>query len=248
MELEIQGKGKTVVLIHGFLESSSMWDAFTKSSTHEYRFINVTLPVHGGEKEWSEHLSIQQVAKKQYESLKVFNPEWIIGHSLGGYLALELLLLFNNTRVVLLNSNYWVDSETKKLERERVVKVVKKNYSFFLNQAIPNLFMDSKKETCATDILDLINQASMFDKKSVVHVLRAMKNRRDFSKKIKKNKERVYFVVGENDPLLKKEDYELRIMSFFEDNYLITLQDTGHMSMMENPSLTIRYLKSILEN
>ena len=42
-----QGKGTAVVLLHGFLENQSMWDAFVPEFSKKYRVITIDLLGHG---------------------------------------------------------------------------------------------------------------------------------------------------------------------------------------------------------
>ena len=42
-----QGKGTAVVLLHGFLENQSMWEAFVPELTKKYRIITIDLLGHG---------------------------------------------------------------------------------------------------------------------------------------------------------------------------------------------------------
>ena len=96
--------------------------------TLKIQSILIDLPGHGSSPlsdEFSKNRSVGQMADEVIElidhlGIKEFN---IVGHSMGGYVALEV----KNKRplcqkVVLLNSNYWEDAVPKKRDRKRIKK------------------------------------------------------------------------------------------------------------------------------
>ena len=64
----------------------------------------------------------------------------IVGHSMGGYVALSLKVhaVLKPKHVTLLNSNYWSDNEAKKADRLRVARIAYTGKQLFINEAIPN--------------------------------------------------------------------------------------------------------------
>lgn len=81
-----QGKGKTVLLAHGWESNASRWKYLLKNlKSNNYNIIALDAPAHGrsGGKEFNAVLYaefINVVAKK-------FHPDTIIGHSVGGMAA-----------------------------------------------------------------------------------------------------------------------------------------------------------------
>ena len=116
---KIIGSGKpSCVLIHGFLESSEMWDALSLDLLG-ISFICIDLPGHGGSsfngftnvEKGMEELAFAVIEVLESLNIHDFN---IVGHSLGGYVALEVKRIRNNCKkLVLLNSNYSEDSPSK---------------------------------------------------------------------------------------------------------------------------------------
>lgn len=90
------GKGTPIVLIHGYLESSEVWDGFGKRLSSSFRVIAVDLPGHGRSQVYSETHSMEMMAdiiKEILENLKI-EKAVMIGHSLGGYVTLAFLDLY----------------------------------------------------------------------------------------------------------------------------------------------------------
>lgn len=113
-----KGEGPAVVLIHGYLESGCMWKRFEEEMSGKYKLIIVDLPGHGKSNNYSEIHSMEFMAEKVYEILDYLAIEkaLVVGHSMGGYVALALAELFPEIvkGLVLLNSSSLSDSKQKK--------------------------------------------------------------------------------------------------------------------------------------
>ena len=65
----------------------------------------------------------------------------VVGHSMGGYVSIELAELKPDkvTQVCLFHSHCAADSATKKLNRDRTVKVFEQNAKRCIKEVIPSL-------------------------------------------------------------------------------------------------------------
>jgi pimeloyl-ACP methyl ester carboxylesterase len=116
------GKGKPLLLLHGFLEDHSMWNPLIPFFNEwGYEVIVFDLPCHGMSRYAKESCSMEEMAAciHDFSLSKDINNARVLGHSMGGYVGLELLHL-GNYDLTLLHSNFWEDSETKKRDRDRV--------------------------------------------------------------------------------------------------------------------------------
>ena len=105
---ESVGRGPAIVLLHGFLEASSMWNFAWQKLGKNRRYIRIDLPGHGK----SECLGYTHQMEEMAElvnavlvELKVRRCQ-IIGHSMGGYVSLAFAELYPETikGVCLMNS------------------------------------------------------------------------------------------------------------------------------------------------
>jgi pimeloyl-ACP methyl ester carboxylesterase len=86
-----EGRGTTVVLIHGFCESLSLWDDWQEDLVDEdLRIIRVDLPGFGASTATADNMddyaaSVNAVIKKVKIKRGI-----LIGHSMGGYVTLAL--------------------------------------------------------------------------------------------------------------------------------------------------------------
>jgi len=130
------GSGRAVVLLHGFLESSSIWNNINFENNE---IMTIDLPGHGRSSDvvCSSIVDMAELVKETIESTNICEYD-VVGHSMGGYVALELVKLHQACkRVVLLNSNFWEDSPQKKLDRKRVAELVMQKKDHFIIEAIP---------------------------------------------------------------------------------------------------------------
>ncbi len=138
------GKGSVVVLLHGFLENSSMWNATVGQLSKKYRVICIDLLGHGQtENHGYVHTMEDQatMVKAVLDSLRL-RKYVLVGHSMGGYIALAFSKLFpkNVKGLCLMHSTALPDSNEKIINRNRGIKAVKQNHKTFVRIAIPMLF------------------------------------------------------------------------------------------------------------
>jgi pimeloyl-ACP methyl ester carboxylesterase len=233
---------RTVVFLHGFLESLSMWRLLDLESM-PFRSILIDLPGHGNSElvvESKQEERIVLIAKKINSFLfelgiKTFD---IVGHSLGGYIAIELhkQIQNNKNKIVLLHSNFWEDEFQKKEDRNRVIEVVRKNKSFFIKEAIPNLFLEDFKNS--EFVKELIKEALLIDALSIIYYSEAMRDRLSNESYFSENLTSFFVVQGENDKIVPKEKMKsFPIINFTE------IKNAGHMGHFENQKDIEKFLR-----
>ena len=135
-----------MVLLHGFLENKSMWNAFVPELAKKNRVITIDLLGHG-ETECLGYVHAMEDQADMVYALLLFlkiRKVVLVGHSMGGYIALAFAELFpdNVKGLFLLNSTSRADSEEKKINRDRAIVAVKQNYGAFVSMSIANLFSE----------------------------------------------------------------------------------------------------------
>ena len=90
------GTGATVVLLHGFLENKTMWKDLAPKLAEKNRVISIDLLGHGQSDCLGYIHSMEEnaeIVKAILSNLKI-RKAIIIGHSMGGYIALAFAELF----------------------------------------------------------------------------------------------------------------------------------------------------------
>ena len=88
---EIHGRGRDLVLLHGWSLNLRVWDELTLELSRRYRVIAIDLPGHGGS-DWDETASTPAAqAWRVHETLAPLTERYaLLGWSLGGQFALDL--------------------------------------------------------------------------------------------------------------------------------------------------------------
>lgn len=203
-----QGEGGKVplVLLHGFLEDSEIWDPIVKELQKERQVICIDLLGHGKSEGIAGTHSIQLMAEVVRRVLKELEIEKIsvAGHSMGGYVSLEFLKNFPMMleSIMLMNSTPIEDSVEKRKIRERSVKLAGKNKEAYINMAISNLYSEESKRRFAPEIDDLKRQALKMEAKNIQAALIGMKNRTNYLEELKSFSGRKIIAAGKEDPIL----------------------------------------------
>lgn len=242
-----QGGGETIVLLHGFLEERSMWNNYSKEFSKSNNVICVDLLGQGE----SDCLGYVHSMTDQAEAVKaVLDAEnvqacFMVGHSMGGYIALELARLYPKivTGLVLFHSTAYPDSEDKKVDRERVISLAQRNKEVYVKAVIPTLFAENNMKGLPNQVAEISEIASGFSVQGIVANIRGMMERgsrvdvlrdADFPKLI---------VHGNLDGVIPNEDIEEQ--SKLNNNItLIVVEGIGHMGHLEAPE---KCLKPIIE-
>ncbi len=229
------GEGNAIVLLHGFLENKKMWTEYVKLFSEKYRVITIDLLGHGESDSLGYVHEMEDNASVVYEVLQSLKIEkaTILGHSMGGYVALAFAELFpeNIKKLVLLNSTSKEDSAEKKLNRTRAIKAVKQNYVNFVSLAIANLFSENNRIRLADEIEKVREQALKTPLQGIVASLEGMKIRKDREWLLQENRFPVLLILGKKDPVLNYEESLAQIEDTTAE--LISFED-GHMSHIEN--------------
>ena len=239
-----QGKGSAIVLLHGFLENQKMWDVLTPIFIKKYRVITVDLLGHG-ETECRGYVHAMEdnadIVFAVLQQLKI-KKTTLIGHSMGGYVALAFAELYpeNVKGLVLLNSTSRADSPERQTNRDRAIKAVKQNFGAFISLAISNLFSEDNRDRLATEIELVKKEALKTPLQGVVASLMGMKIRKDREVILHFAPFPILLVLGQKDPVLPYQENIEQIEGTAVE--LLTFPD-GHMSTIENTSELLKNLE-----
>lgn len=239
IQYQDEGKGKAVVLIHGFLENMSMWDAYAQTLAKKYRVIRLDLPGHGssgclGYVHTMEEMAEVVKALLDYLKLRKYT---IIGHSMGGYLALALAEKYpDNVRGLgLFFSTARDDDDEKKNMRLRAIEAVKQNHALFIHSTIPGLFAEDSLKTHRKKVDAAIAEAAQMSKQGIIAALAGMRERPNREALLHFAPYPVLMVAGKNDPRIPfSESAEQLKAPSISHSYVSPHGHMGHIEDAEN--------------
>jgi len=243
------GKGSTLVLLHGFLENSSMWNAFLPNLITRNRVICIDLLGHGkteckGYIHTMEEMAEAVTAVLQH--LKIRRSVFI-GHSMGGYVSLAFAEANPDAvkGLCLLNSTARADSTEKQRNRDRAIKVVKQTHKAFVRISIANLFRPKNRKIFAQQIKHVKKEALKTPLQGIVAALEGMKIRNDREVLLHFSPYKKMMILGKKDPVLT---YSLLIEQTKNTEVSVVELPDGHMSHIENFEETLKAIKSFVKS
>ncbi len=243
------GKGNTVVLLHGYLESIETFETFANDLSRLARVITVDLPGHGSSELKSDSCSIDQMAEAVNQLAVHLNLERIniIGHSMGGYVALAYADLFTEKleSFCLFHSTPNPDTEEKKANRQKEIELVKKGKKELIcKTSIPNTFSNSNLKKFAHEIDRITQIACNTSDKGIIAALEAMMNRPDRNHVVKALDMPKISIIGKMDNFIP---FQVAGQIAKENNLTpFVLQTSGHMGFIEQRQECLREIFRII--
>lgn len=242
----VEGKGKTIVLLHGFLESSTIWKNVVSAFRETHQIITIDLLGHGKTEKLGYIHSMETMAETVHAVLAELKVEKtsIIGHSMGGYVALAFAEKFPQQleKLILLNSSTVADSEERKENRDRAKRLVKQNKQAFISMAIKNLFTDENRNALRTEINALVEEAVQLPEEYIIASVEGLKNRKDRTEILQQYSGEKIIIAGKNDPVVPFK--EIEAIAEKTNSTFISFED-GHMSYLENKEELLKVLNEL---
>ena len=231
----VSGKGNTLVFLHGFLETSSMWDAFVTEFSKTHKVITIDLLGHGKTGCIGYIHTMEEMAEAVFAVVKVLRLRkmYLIGHSMGGYVALAFAEMYPDylKGLCLINSTARADSPERKINRDRAIKAVKHNHKQFIRIAITNLFRPKNRSVFAKTINAVKKEALTTPLQGIVAALEGMKIREDREVLLHFSPYKKMMVIGKHDPILS---FDELIDQTKNSEVVVDILPDGHMSHIEN--------------
>ena len=241
-----QGKGRVIVLLHGFLESLEVFDELSHKLSKAFRVVSIDLPGHGqtpgvGYIHTMELMA--QCAKSVLDSLGI-RKYLVVGHSMGGYVALAFAELFpeNTAGLSLFHSTAMPDSEEKKKDRDRVAEIVRNDHTQFVSDLVPKLFANENLEILKDEVSKAKQIALGTPKEGIVAALMGMKERPSREMVLKNSKHPVLFIIGKQDVVLAWENL-LLLAALPKRSFQLVLEHAGHMGFYEAPEESFKAIR-----
>jgi pimeloyl-ACP methyl ester carboxylesterase len=239
------GAGESIILIHGYLESSAVWKKTAERLSSFSRVISIDLPGHGKSEVISD-CSMNTYADSINETLAHLQIEKavIVGHSMGGYAALAFAEKYQQKTMglCLFHSTPFADSDDKKMQRELTIKRIQNGaYEDVVDTHVSAIFAEENVAKFQKEISENKQEAMQFPTEGVCESLRAMMTRNDNSELLKNLQIPLLYIYGRNDRFIPKETF-LKIQ--FPGNSIIEiLENSGHAGFIEEPNTSVAALK-----
>lgn len=243
-----KGQGHPLLFLHGFCESGEMWRYFAESLSTQYRVICPDLPGFGDSVLTHPIQSLEEVAEQLegwMQAEQIQNPI-VMGHSLGGYVALALLERMGDhlKAIGLLHSTAFGDDLEKKEMRNRTLTFLKKHGAAkFVTSFVPQLFPEHRRIELAEAIAQSIEDGKRSSLEGLLAYTVAMRDRKDRMEVLQQFTGPKLLLAGTLDGSVKIESSRAQQGAYTHYN---ELEGVGHLGMVEEKEKTLAVVQNFL--
>lgn len=244
------GTGNVVVLLHGYLESKEMWCDLAEDLSKSYRVICPDLPGHGKSIFNGNEVSMELAAKALENLLNTLSIEKcvLIGHSMGGYVALAFAELYSErlSGFGLFHSHPFADSDEKKLARMHEIEMITNGKKIDIVETnIPRLFANFNLNRLFKQVEIWKAVAYNTPDSGIIASLRGMASRKDRNSVLSNLNVPGILIFGKSDNLIPKE-IGIELENKHSHLRIVWLENSGHLGMIEEPDQTRLAITSFL--
>jgi pimeloyl-ACP methyl ester carboxylesterase len=237
VQYSIEGKGKPLMLIHGYQADSRIWNSVVERIKEDFLLIIPDLPGHGNSPLIQYINNMEFLADMVNRICLSLGIDYLsmAGHSMGGYVALAYAQKYPMAieKLFLINSHPFADSMIRVLARDRETDMlIQGKKHLLIMPSIKNMFMNPEEATVRNKVEQAVKIALEQPVEGMIADLAGMMVRHDTSLVFKKPRFEIQVIVGKNDSKYPFEKMELLPHDKF--GYTV-IDDCGHISVLEKP-------------
>lgn len=237
-----EGRGPAVVFLHGYPLCGDIWRN-QRILSDSYRLIIPDLPGFG-ETDAADLSSIREYADWVSRLLQErgIDRAIVVGHSMGGYIALALVIHHASqcAGLALICTQAHADTvEGRHGRLEAVQRVEREGVGFLAETMSEKLLHPESPESLRIELARFIRKASP---KGVVCALRAMADRPDVREQLNSVHQSALVLYGSGDRLFSAER-PIELAKRLPHSVIHACPRSGHMPMMEEPEMVTRRLR-----
>lgn len=240
---------RTVLLLHGYLETMYVWEDLFHDLSRDFRVIRIDLPGHGLTCSAPVN-SIDLMATVAKGVLDVCGVKTasVIGHSLGGFVAIKCCELFPERfdKMILLNSHPFAEGEERKALALRETELIETGHLMQLaDLSIPRMFHPGNLRRLDETIREMVEMCETHDPAGIISSLKGMMNREDTSEYLASAGVPAMAVCGETDTLVTPE-IRAEMVKKIPSLRLEVLPECCHHSLLECRERTTELIRDFL--
>jgi 3-oxoadipate enol-lactonase len=245
-----QGQTLPVILLHGYPLSSVIWQTQQQNLSDHYRVITPDLRGHGQSPAPDGIYDMDTLARDVLALMESLGIEKaaIMGHSMGGYVALAMWRLAPKrfAALGLIDSQAMPDSEDTRSGRYKTAEKVFEDGSQVVAQAMTlRLFAPNtpEDEPAVEQVRTMILNTRPA---SIIGSLKGMAARPDSTDLLPQINVPVLILTGDKDQLIAPQKAE-KMAAAIPSAVLATIEDAGHLPMLEQPQATTMAIRNFLD-
>lgn len=239
---------QNVVFLHGFCENKDLWVDVIPKMKEEVNTLVLDLPGFGGEAQ-NIRKSIQDMTSFVFEKLdeQNWNRATVVGHSMGGYVALEMLHQYPNRidAVALVHSHAASDSTETRTNRDKQIDFLERNEAeLFLKPFSKSLIADKNVARLENRCFSLVRSTQT---PGITAALEAMKSRTDHRELLRETTKPMLWIIGKYDAFIHMDNI-LEQTILVQHKKVVVMENVGHLAPFEEPLRTANELNDFLKS
>lgn len=238
-----RGQGHVVILVHGYLETAEIWGNFAERLAERFRIIAIDLPGHGSSSVFGDVHTMEFMAEAindLIESLDI-NRVFLVGHSMGGYVALAFAGLFPEklSGFCLFHSHPFADTPETVVKRNfETDMVIKGKKELFFPLTISRMYARDNLDKFSEAVHKSRTIASTIQEKGITAVLKGMTRRPSRLEVIESGRLPLLWILGAGDNFIDPEAMLSRV-TLPPNAEAVILEQSGHMGFIEEEDLSV---------
>lgn len=245
-----KGSGSAIVLFHGYLETHEIWDGFADELSKSFRVIAIDIPGHGKSGKIATVHTMDLLAEAVDKVLSTLNIDkaFLVGHSMGGYVALAYLANYSRkvVGICMFHSTPFADTDEKKANRDREIELIRQGQQesiFTVN--VPKGFANDNLLPLKNKVEWAIGLARNCEPEGIIALLEGLKSRPDRQNLLKTTCVPVLFILGKKDNYIPF-DVMYAVAQRTSNGEVLTLENSAHMGFIEEQGICLEALSSFV--
>jgi len=244
------GEGEMIVLLHGYLETSAIWDSFAEKLSRSFRVVAIDLPGHGGSESFSDTHSMDFMATLVRELVADLGAEkfFMAGHSMGGYVTLAFADLFpaSLSGFCLFHSQPFSDTPETIEKRKMEIDLVREGKrDQFIAGNITRMYATQNTEKFRAAIGRSVGLTADIPDEGIIAVLNGMMERPSRLTVMQSGSVPCLWILGEGDNYIPCAVMQSRV-TLAKNSRLAVLKNSGHMGFIEEEEQSLRIFQDFI--
>jgi 3-oxoadipate enol-lactonase len=245
-----EGRGQTVVLIHGMGSDHTVWEGLIPLLKKDYHILAVDLRGHGMSSKPPGPYTIELFSQDIIQFLKSHNIDHahFIGHSMGGVVLQQLALSHPDIidSVTLISTFSYIDSPLQEVFTELHEIVTNQGYNAFFTRCLELAntpeFIENNKELFKEIMEDKAKISSLSAIDDTISACQEV----DYVKSIKNINAATLIIAGEDD-IFTPPSHSKKIKNTIPNSKINIIKSVGHNLTVEKPQETYDLIYNFLK-
>jgi len=249
---KVEGEGEPLLLLHSYWGSHILFDHLASALSVGMKVIRIDLPGHGKSGIPPLDYTFEKLAAVLNElliRLEVYGKISIIGHSMGGYVAMAYAVKYPEriNSLVLMNSPIKAaDNKNTKLRAREGRLLQKGKRELLLQVTIPSNFATENLDSMGIALALLYRTSDQVTVEGALRSIYAINHRGNSLADLKNAQYPILIVIGKYDNVYKA-DEQLDDANAISTAQVLLLHHSGHMGFMEEEELVIEKINAFLK-